>query len=114
MSGIHLFGRLEALLSLTTKTASRIPTSDPIKRSWYIMTAFLRVQDRTTRLNRPVISTIDDPGAMLATIWSSCNGLVNSPASARRDSRTGGYESWKSLLTLVHSSNSSRAHNQLP
>src|SRR5690349_18578049 len=78
MSGIHLFGRLEALLSLTTKTASRIPTSDPIKRSWYIMTAFLRVQDRTTRLNRPVISTIDDPGAMLATIWSSCNGLINS------------------------------------
>ena len=75
MSGIHLSGRLEALLSLTTKIASRIPTSDPIKRSWYMKTALFRVQDRTIRLNRPVIPTIDDPRATLAVIWSRVMGL---------------------------------------
>ena len=79
MSGIHLFGRLEVLLSLTTKIASRIPTSDPIERSWYIKTALFRVQDRTIRLNRPVIPTIDDPRATLATIWSRVMGLYTVP-----------------------------------
>src|SRR5690348_13913434 len=87
MSGIHLLGRLEALLSLTTKIATRIPTSDPIKRSWYIMTAFLRVQDRTTRLNRPLIPTIDAPRAMLATYLESCYGLINTPARDTGDPR---------------------------
>jgi hypothetical protein len=87
MSGIHLFGRLEALLSLTTKIASRIPTS-PTKRSWYIKTALLRVQDRTIRLNRPVIPTIDAPPSDASNYLESCYGLINNAASARRADAT--------------------------
>ena len=60
MSGIHLFGRLEAPLSLTTKIASRIPTSGPIKKSWYIRTALFRVQDTTIRLNRPTCEDVEE------------------------------------------------------
>ena len=44
------------------------------------MTTFFRAQDRTIRLNGPVIPTIDAPRAKLATYLESCYGLINTPA----------------------------------
>ena len=70
MSGFHLLSRLDARLRLTSQTASRIPTSDPGKRSWYIKTALFRIQDGTVRLSCPLVPTIGDRQATLATIWS--------------------------------------------
>ncbi len=100
MSGIHLFGRLEALLSLTTKITSRTPPSDPIKRSWYIKTALFRVQDRTIRLTESSgYSYNRRPPSDASNYFESCYGLINISASARRERRNS--SSFRQKASLV-------------